>query len=344
MIDTIKIYTMISKEIYNKIYNNSILKTSYSKKDGEIFYEIVNDKLIGSYSSSLSVRVGSGVKYKFVNMYYIEIEGSYHKIMKGYNSHNGFYNLLEIVNYLIKAVEYSYNIELPGIGHWFLQRCDIAICYDLSTNDNVRQYINNLSFCNYPRRNLKHYQDESIYTSGTTTTLKIYNKMLEFKKHDMKKLYKTNFNLDKYLQEIDGFLRFECEIKKKKLEEIYNKKYIRVKNVRYEDLKKVWSEEFMKLLSYFESDLTIVRNKEDIERRIYTVYVNNENKARILYNFYSSIVLDGIKTVKQRTPKTTYYRNIKTLKELNIDLTQKYTIKAERNAVDFNPFEYREVI
>ena len=33
MIDTIKFYTMINKETYNKIYNNSILKTSYNKKD-----------------------------------------------------------------------------------------------------------------------------------------------------------------------------------------------------------------------------------------------------------------------------------------------------------------------
>lgn len=264
--------------------------------------------------------------------------------MKGYNSHNGFYDLTEIVKYLVGAVGYSYNIKLPSIGHWFLQRADIAICFDLSTNEKVRKYINNLSLCNYPRRNIKHYQDESIYCSGTTTTLKIYNKMLEFKKHDMKKLYKTNFDMFNYLKEIDGFLRFECEIKKKKLEDIYNKKYIRVKNVKYEDLRKVWENEFMKLLNFFESDLTIVKNKEDIERRIYTVYANNENKARILYTFYSSIVLDGIKTVKARTPKSTYYRNIKILKELNIDLTQKYTIKAERDTIDFNPFCYKEVV
>lgn len=184
-----------------------------------------------------------------------------------------------------------------------------------------------------------------VYTVlGTTTTLKIYNKMLEFRKHDMKKLYSTSFDLDKYLSEIDGFLRFECEIKKKKLEDIYNKRYIRVNSVKYEELKKVWSDEFMKLLSYFESDLTIVRNKEDIERRINTMYANKQNKARILYNFYTSIVLDGIKTVKARTPKQTYYRNIKLLKDLNIDLTQRYTIKAERETVDFNPFCYKEVV
>lgn len=344
MIDTIKIYTMINKETYNKIYHNSILKTSYNQKDGEIYYEIVNDKLEGSYSSSLSVRVGTGVKYKFVNMYYLEIEGSFHKIMLGYNSHNGFYKLPDIVQYLIGAVEYAYKIKLPSLKHWFLQRCDIAICFDLQTNERVRKYINNLSFCNYPRRNIKHFQDESIYSSGTTTTLKIYNKMLEFKKHDMKKLYNSNFNIDNYLKEIDGFVRFECEIKKKKLESIYNKKYIRVRNVNYKDLKDIWSVEFMKLLKFFDSDLTIVRTKEEIERRIYTAYANNENKARILYNFYTSIVLDGIKTVKERTPARTYYRNIKLLKDLNIDLSQKYKLVEENEIVDFNPFEWKEVV
>lgn len=344
MIDTIKIYTMINKDIYNKIYNNSIIKTSYNKKYGEIYYEIVNDKLEGSYSSSLSVRVGSGVKYKFIDKYYIEIEGSYHKIMRGYNSHDGFYNLSEIVKYLIGAVEYFYNIKLPMLGHWFLQRCDIAICFDLSENSKVRQYINNLSFCHYPRRKIKHYQDESIYLTGSTTTLKIYNKKLEFKNHDMKKLFNSNFNIDNYLKFIDGFIRFECEVKKKKLEAIYNKKYIRVKNVNYKDLRKVWSDEFMKLLNFFDSDLTIVRTKEDIERRIYTKYSDNEKNARILYNFYTSIMVDGLKNVKARTPKTTYYRNIKLLKELNIDLSQKYKLTVENTIIDFNPFEWKEVV
>lgn len=342
MIDTVKIYTMISKDIYDKIYNNSIIRTSMHTGTGEIFYEIVNDSLKGSFDNSISVRVGTGAKYKFINMYYLEIEGSYHKIINGYNSHNGYYNLVSIVKWFISAVEYSYGVILPSLSHWFLQRIDIAIVFDLENNDDVRKYINNLSLCNYPRRNIKHYQDESIYTSGTTTTLKIYNKMLEFRKHDMVKLYKFNFNIDNYLKEINGFIRFECEIKKKKLEDVYNKKYIRVKNVDYNFLRDIWKEEFMKLLNFFESELTIVRDKDDIKRRLYTCY--NTRKANVLYTFYSSIILDGIAEVKKTVPKPTFYRNIKALKEVNIDLSQKYTLKAERDTIDFNPFEWKEVL
>ena len=124
------------------------------------------------------MRVGCGVKYGFVNQgYFIEIEGSYHKIVKGYNSHNGYYDLLFISESLINIVELSYNIKLPDIDKWYLQRCDIAICFDLDNQNNVKSYINSLSRCNYPRRNAKFFYDESIYLSGTTTTLKIYNKL-----------------------------------------------------------------------------------------------------------------------------------------------------------------------
>ncbi len=212
----------------------------------------------------------------------------------------------------------------------------------MCNNKAVRNYINNLSLCNYPRRNIKHYQDESIYCSGTSTTLKIYNKMLEFKKHDMKKLFKTNFDIDNYLLKIDGFVRFECEIKKKKLEAIYNKKYIRVINVCYNVLRKVWSDEFMKFLKLFESDLYIVRSKEDVKNRLFNLYDNKF--ANLLYSFYIRLMAEGYNNLKDSYPRSTFYRYIKNLREAGVDLTQRYTLEFDDNYVDFNPFEWKEVI
>ncbi len=290
----------------------------------------------------MSVRVGHGGKYKFIGQYYIEIEGSYHKIAKGFNSHNGYYNLYSICSNLIDIVKNHYNIKLPSLQHWFLQRIDIAICYDLKNNENVRKYINNLSMCQYPRRNIKTYQDESIYLTGSTTTLKIYNKLLEFKKHDLKKFKDTQFDIISYMKYIDGFIRFECEIKKKKLKDIYNTNYVRVRNIMYNDIKKVWSDEFMRLLKLFNNDLTIINNKKEIEKRLYTLY--KERKASILYNFYLSIMVDGLREVRKRTKKTTYYRNIDELKKANIDFSQTYKIDLEKEIVQFNPFDYKEVV
>lgn len=259
MIDTIKIYSEIDINTYNQIKSLSIVKNSIDNSKNELLYEIINDHLEGSYDSRLSVRIGCGAKYHFVDKgYYIEIEGSYHKIVKGYNSHNGYYYLEFICKSLIEIVELSYNIELPILEEWYLQRCDIAICYNLENQENVKSYINSLSRCSYPRRNAKFYYDESLYLSGTTTTLKIYNKLLEFKKHDINKFISSAFNLENYLEIIKGFIRFECEIKKKMLTKIYNKNHIKILDVSYEKLKEVWCDEFMKLLKIIKNDLEIV--------------------------------------------------------------------------------------
>lgn len=342
MIDTIKIFTMIDEKTYLTIKQKSTVKSSVDYSTGELHYNIINAKLVGSYDNSLNVRPDFGSKYGFADRYSLSIEGSYHKIINGYNSHNGYYDLQKIVKWLIGAVEYTYKVKLPSIDHWFLQRIDIAIVYDLNNNSNVKKYINNLSMCTYPRRNIKHYQDESIYCSGTSTTLKIYNKMLEFKKHDMKKLFKFNTDIDNYLHTIDGFLRFECEIKKKKLEDLYSKKFIRIKNVKYDDLRNVWSEEFMKLLKFFDSDLTIVRKKEAVKERL--VFLYGKVKGDNLYSFYSRIILDGVEQVKKSTSKATFCRKIKELKNANIDLSQRYELNLENDIIDFNPFECKEVV
>lgn len=74
MIDTIKIISMINHSTYKIIEHKSKIKTAYNKSTGEIYYTVINDSIGGSYNSNISVRVGVGTKYNFVDNYYIEIE------------------------------------------------------------------------------------------------------------------------------------------------------------------------------------------------------------------------------------------------------------------------------
>ena len=277
------------------------------------------------------------------------MNGSYHKFVKGYNSHNGYYNLCEVVLGLIRFVENSYNIKLPTLNHWFVNRVDIALCFDLKDNISVIKYISNLRKCDFPRRE-NRYKDYKfgLYYDGKTTTLKIYNKYLEFLEHDFSKLKKTDFDVDTYLNVINGFIRFEVEIKKKKLVQLYKSKYkkeiknIRVTNLNYNYLLEVWKCEFMKLLKMYESDLKIVRKKEDVEKRLKTLY--SDVRARNLYNFYLSIIIDGKDCIKDRVSKSCFYRNTADLMSAGIDFSQKFDIDFEDNMVDFNPFEWKEVV
>ena len=123
---------------------------------------------------------------------------------------------------------------------------------------------------------------------------------------------------------------------------MYNNNYIRVRNIMYKDLKNIWSEEFMKLLKLYESDLKIVRSREEVERRLYTFYGNI--KGRRLYNFYLSLIIDGLDIVKARTSKNVYYTNIRNLKNAGVDFSQNLNIDLESNIVNFNPFCYEEVV
>ena len=109
-------------------------------------------------------------------------------------------------------------------------------------------------------------------------------------------------------------------------------------------MKEVWSEEFMKLLKYFDSDLELVRKKEDVERRIATYYANKQRKSLTLYNFYLALMIEGKTSLQKKMSSTTFYRNMQILKELHIDTSQKYTLVDEGSAVEFNPFEWKEVI
>lgn len=177
---------------------------------------------------------------------------------------------------------------------------------------------------------------------GTTTTLKIYNKYQEFKKHDLKRFKNTdNFHLENYLDIIKGYLRFEIEIKKKKLESVYNNKYIRLRNVMYKDLKNIWSEEFMKLLKFYDNELTVIRDREKVKDRLYGIY--GETRGKNLYNFFCSLIVDGVLIVKKNMSKSAYYRQVKFLKDVGIDFSQKLDIK-DNSFIDFNPFTFVEVV
>lgn len=359
MIDTVKIYSQITKELYQKIEFCQIHKVSFKKSSGEIFYDVTSDSLEGSYSTNLSVRVGVGVKYGFINSYCVEIEGSLHKFIKGQNAYDGYYNLSQVAFCMIKEVEKKYNVVLPKLRHWFLNRVDISKCFDLKEQNLVVRYINSLKNISYPRRNVLRYKGNDIYISGTSTTLKMYNKLSEFLAHDKAKC-KSHFDIDKHMNKIQGFVRFECEIKKKKLENIAisyrerknNRKQIDNKNIRlykidYIELEKVWCEEFMKVLKFPKNveKLEILSSREAVKNRLLENF--SPSKAMRLYNFFLALKVEGYDKVQDMFSHTSFYRNIAELKKLGISWTSTEfdVVEVDSDNIYFiNPFEMEEIL
>ncbi len=277
------------------------------------------------------------------------LNGSYHKLMLGYNSHNGFYDVKEVCSGLKKLVENGYGITLPDLEEWYLQRIDIAICFDLCDNQKVIRYIDNLRKCDYPRREgkAKDYRFGLEYP-GQVSTLKIYNKLLEFRVHDISKLRKTDFNLEEYCNFVKGLVRFEVEIKKRKLSDLYRKIYckevrnLKVLDFNYNDLKEVWKCEFMKLLKMYDSELKIVSEEESVKERLITLY--GQVRGDRLFDFFMRLKVQGRDVVKKDVSKSKYYRNVSFLSSAGVDFSQKYDIDLSNEIIDFNPFEWKEVI
>ena len=119
-----------------------------------------------------------------------------------------------------------------------------------------------------------------------------------------------------------------------------NAKHIKVLDVSYEKLKNVWCDEFMKLLKFVRNDLNIVRGREEVKKRLNSLYKISQSNR--LYNFYCAIQLNGLIDTKENMTNPTYYRNIKALKEAKIDFSQSYKVE-EKEVFYFNPFEFKEV-
>ena len=98
----------------------------------------------------------------------------------------------------------------------------------------------------------------------------------------------------------------------------------------------------MKILKFIKNDLDIVRGREEVRNRLNSIY--NSSKANLLYNFYCNIQLNGLNEVKNSISSSTYYRNIKLLKEAKIDFSQNYVLIDESNVFFFNPFTEKEVV
>ena len=270
-------------------------------------------------------------------------------MIRGYNSHNGFYDINEVVQGLINLFSNGFNLELPDIKKWYIQRIDISYVYDLLNQENVKNYINNNRYLVYPRRKTQYFLNECVYFAGSRTTLKIYNKLVEFLKHDSRKLFKySDFNLDNYKEEIKGFIRFECEIRKKKINELLGNNGI--ENIKLEVLEDFVRCEFMKLFKINDKNLCIVRNQIDVKNLLYSRH--SECKARRLFGFYLTCINDGINNVKEQFSSSSFYRNISELKEAGIDFTQQAFVVEEKQVeekfIDFIPFmsdcKYMEVV
>lgn len=329
MIDTIRVESpFISNDLYLFFKSISFEKLQIDNKNNSMMYCFTNCDLEGSFDYKIMVQVKNHKWTRFLSLDkgkyvtellpskpYLIIEFSIHKFIRGHNINNGFNDLSKYFNLFVKYLENYFNIVLPESDNWIIKRLDYAETFRV---DNVLKYIDLLKNSYYPRRNLITYPT-SIMFPGTTTTVRIYSKEHEFKKHDMKRLSKNlNFDIINLLNYTKDLLRCEVQILAKKLKKENGGHEMTIKDYNIKKIQSIYSLELEKIFKIKENNIKYI-SADNVLNVLYSEFDNQ--LANNLFSIYTQIQIFGIKKVKKDMPKSTFYKYLNIYKKLGISLT-----------------------
>ncbi len=302
------------------------LETLTKTKQDVTLYEFTSGQLKGSYDNRISFSIkdmdwiycetlGRPV-YQSVPPYFI-CELSLHKFFIGHNVF-GFDDDLSRIYTVYDFLEVNFGTAFIKRDTVQLLRIDLAEVYKYDTKEQVLAIFHGLKNHRRYRTKPSTYKNTGIYYPGTMTTFKIYDKHEEFKAHDFKKLKKNDlFEANEIYEMSKNVVRLECEIHKKKLNELYGK-YVFVEDLimsKIIDIKMVYLKEKQRLV--FEShDEVAIKSIYDVQKYLIETYGNR--KGLPLYGFWSSMVLHGEEHTREIYAKASFYKNKKVLKELGI--------------------------
>jgi len=329
MIDTIILESPeISEETADIISDVSVSRFGIDFEKNQILYRFTNKNLKGTYDSSIRISIK---RDKWINVYcpnnkkyitekqecnpYLEIECSLHKFFLGHNIFGGSDNVKYQVKKLVEFINDEFSIKLPDYNNFVIKRLDYAKVYNLGSNiDSFFQGFNNVY---YPRRKCIKYDNTGLYFPGTYTTLKLYNKYEEFKKHDKKKLRKVlqPKKLYQLEQKAKGLLRIELEVKARKLRHIYNK-LPKLSEINISDIENQFNQELKRIFKVGSDKMKIYNNTKEVEKVIKENF--SSQKANILLGTWYRLSIFGYDHVKNEMPKSTFYRHINDLKSVGV--------------------------
>lgn len=313
---------------------------------GELLYRFTSGELQGSYDYRIRIKVDNtewikeeGQTPKRVETYWhVVVECSLHKLLMNHNCYGGPTDIKRSIAYLVRFLEDIMYVSLPNHEDWELKRIDVAKIYHFNDKNICKKIVSNLRNSYYTRRKPRIY-DTSVMFSGSTTSVKIYWKGPEFEKHDYKRIKKyilkevdRNWNkencdllqhklamiqlqFDQVLEKAYRIIRYECEIKTRKLKEEFNSDMVLIKNLSDERLHDIADTELFKLMKE-DDNMEIVRRSDLVLERLHQIY--GTNQANALYATWTKLVQFGEQRAKETIRRATFYRHKKLLIEAGV--------------------------
>ncbi len=241
---------------------------------------------------------------------YLWMEGSVHKAMLGHNVFGGPRELAPAVSWLVADVSKRLGLELPTWSGWDLMRADWAETYDLGSFDRCQDYIRSLNSCLFPRREPQRYGDNSLAFPGRTTAVRIYHKGPEFAGDSFRRLSRVfgREELQHLSQMSHRTLRVEVSVKRPKITE-YNPLSQKIPHIETDWIRNIHDKEIKKVIREANSDLKIVRDSQNVLRRLNTVYAGRDRLVRSLFSTWVQLSALGENSVKAQMKEWSFYNH-----------------------------------
>ena len=350
MYDTVVIKSPeIDPETVQKIMTFCRLYEGIDIFTGELLYRFTSGELEGSYDYRIRLKVDntewikedSPVPQRVETYWHVVVECSLHKLLMNHNCYGGPADIHRSIAYLVRFLEEEMLVKLPDYQEWEVKRVDVARIYHFSDKNICKKIVGNLRNSYYTRRKPRIY-DTSVMFSGSTTAVKIYWKGPEFEKHDYKRIKKyilrevdLNWNknnsdlmqhklamlqkhFDQVLEKAYRIIRYECEIKARKLKEVFKTDKVLVKILDDEILHDIADTELFKLIRE-DDNMDVVRRSDLVLERLHQLY--GTNQANALYSTWTKLVQFGDGQTKETMSRATFYRHKKLLVEAGVSWT-----------------------
>jgi len=337
-IDTIKLRIKLDEETCTRIQSVNMNTYLGTDKDGVILYHFSRGVIEGSYDNTINIKIW--------DKQFLIFEFSLTKFFLGHNCYNRISCFLfDLINFK-KFIFDSLNVDLGNIFDWELLKIDVSINYDLGSQDNVKKYINSLRTVSYPRRRVRTYENECVHIAGSTSTIKFYNKLREFKAHDYSKI--SMYNKDKahdLLMNIENILRVEVSIKTKKLLDLKIKKIgdFLFNNLMNDCIMEFYKNEVTKVLKNNVSVLKVFNKSDEVER-ILIMCCSSKMASSVMSTWFQisihgyNIYRDKIKNNPSALRK--FQKHVKIMKELNISIHDTDVMLKPSENEDFCLYDY----
>lgn len=324
MVDTVRLRSgFISEELAWAITQACTVRSGVDVATGEVLYTFTTGSLEGSWDTRVSVQVkrqrwvcvGDLPPAILVDCDpYLVVEGSVHKAMMGHNLVGGPDDPAAACRWFLADVARRLDVELPGVGDWEVLRLDWAEVYDLGSFAAVEEYVHRLNSATYPRRKVTRFGCEALMSPGQTTSVKVYHKGPEFRKHDVRRWRRVdNEVVGDLLEQADRLLRFEVEVHHRKLEADGR---TRVDSLDRAYFEQVHDREACRLLREGQSDMEQVRTHREVKARLDAHY--SQELAGRLFGTWLQFAALGEAVVRASMNRATFYRQRKQLTDVGV--------------------------